>query len=407
MAALVSSYLVLVWLVASAVSRGQGFWLVVAGLVALGAALLAFRRGRRRPLYSLHLAATITAVLLLALEALLHVAPGLISGQVANVAYTGYHWQRGGIYELDDHAGPWLRPGVHRSMYWAGHWWEHDANADGYRGPAVPRAEAVFLGDSMVYGHGVGPNDTLPARFAARTGQPVANLGQQGTCQLQSWIRFERLGLRLRPSVVFASSHPTDVREATQWYPPDELERFLASPLESPYVPFARDEYRPGPASDPASFWARHVSLPFRSGGIAGALARALRGQGPAVARSAAAWRVPSVAEIEAPFTAASAGAAREDALGWRVHVRSLRQVQRLCDAAGARLVLFDLGYPRGFSLAVEALARELRVDYSPAGRVALERALAGQPVYLVDDGHWTRTGNDVMAVELARSLAR
>jgi hypothetical protein len=290
-------------------------------------------------------------------------------------------------------------------MYWAGHWWEHDANADGYRGPAVARADAVFLGDSMVYGHGVGPADTLPARFAARTGRAVANLGQQGTCQLQSWLRLERIGLRLRPATVFASSHFTDVAEATQWYPAEELERFLASPLESPYWPLAREEYRPRPGWDPVSFWARHVSLPLRCGGLSGAVFRALRGRAPAGGSSAAgSWRLPSSADIEAPFTAASPEAAPADALGWRVHVRAIREIKRLCDGAGARLVLFDLGYPRGFSRAVEALAVELGVEYSPAGRVALEEALAGRPVYLVDDGHWTAEGNDVVAAELARS---
>ena len=408
MVALVLSYLALVFIVASAVSRGQGFWVFVAGALALCAVLPAFRRGRRRPLYALWLAALIAAVLGLALEALLHLAPGVLSGHVANVAYTGYHWQRGGIYELDDHAGPLMLPGVRRSMYWAGHWWEHDANTDGYRGPAVARADAAFLGDSMVYGHGVGPDETLPAHFASRTGQAVANLGQQGTCQVQSWLRLERIGLRLRPAIVFASSHFTDVGEATQWYPPEELERFLASPLESPYRPLAREEYRPPPPWDPVSFWARHVSLPLRCGGISGAVVRALRGRAPGAGSSAAGyWRRPSSAEIETPFTAASPDAAPADALGWRVHVRAIRQVKRLCDGAGARLVLFDLGYPHGFSRAVEALAAELGVEYSPAGRAALDRALAGRPVYLVDDGHWTSEGNDIVAAELARSLGR
>ena len=116
MAALVLSYLVLVWIVASAASRGEGFWLFAAGVLALGAALFAFRRGRRRPLYTLHFAALIAAVLALVFEALLHLAPRILSGHVANVAYTGYHWQRGGIYDLDDHAGPLMRPGVRRSM---------------------------------------------------------------------------------------------------------------------------------------------------------------------------------------------------------------------------------------------------------------------------------------------------
>jgi hypothetical protein len=402
----VLGYLLLLWITASAASRGQGFWFFAAGGAALGAALVALRRGRRRPLFGLFLAALIAAVLSLALEAILRVFPGLLSGQVANVAYTGYHWQKGGIYDLDDHMGPVMRPDVRREMYWSGHRWRHDANADGYRGPAVPKADAVFLGDSMVYGHGVGPEDTLSARFAARSGLAVANLGQQGTCQLQSWIRLERLGLRLRPRVVFACSHFSDIGDATQWYPPEELDRFLASPSGFPYLPFAREEYRPGPAWSPVSLWARHLALPFQSGGIGGAVVRALRRSSPGRAGGpATAWRVPSAAEIETPFAPALDGARGEDVLGWKVHVRSVREIKRLCDGAGARLLLFDLGYPRDFTQAIESLAREVGAEYSPAGRVALERALGGRPIYLSDDGHWTPEGNDVVAAELLRSL--
>jgi hypothetical protein len=140
---------------------------------------------------------------------------------------------------------------------------------------------------------------------------------------------------------------------------------------------------------------------------VGGALARALLERGPGLGSgTAGGWRAPSPAEIGAPFTAVLPGASPEDALGWRVHVRAIRQIRRLCDGAGARLVLFDLGYPRGFSQAVEALAAELGVEYNPAGRLALERALAAQPVYLVDDGHWTREGNDIVATVLARSLS-
>jgi len=78
----------------------------------------------------------------------------------------------------------------------------------------------------------------------------------------------------------------------------------------------------------------------------------------------------------------------------------------RLAHASGARLVLFDLGYPRAFTRAIEDEAGRLGVDYSPAGREALEAAREGRVAsYLVDDGHWTAAGAEVVAGELARTI--
>ena len=54
----------------------------------------------------------------------------------------------------------------------------------------------------MVYGHGVETADRVSARFAVRTGLPVANLGQQGTCLLQGWMVLCDKTASLRPRVV-------------------------------------------------------------------------------------------------------------------------------------------------------------------------------------------------------------
>src|SRR5205814_10294781 len=123
--------LALVWVIASAASRGQGHWFFAAGAAALALALVAHRRGHRSILYSLWFASLLAALTALGLEATLHLWPGILKGRRANVAYTGYHWQRGGIYRLDPHAGPVLRPNVRRGMYWNGHWWTHETNAAG------------------------------------------------------------------------------------------------------------------------------------------------------------------------------------------------------------------------------------------------------------------------------------
>jgi hypothetical protein len=85
--------------------------------------------------------------------------------------------------------------------------------------------------------------------------------------------------------------------------------------------------------------------------------------------------------------------------------VRSVRQIKRLCDGIGAQLVLFDVGYPKAFSRSVEQLAADIGAPYSPAGRVVLQKAYEGRPVYLAGDGHWTGEGNATVAHELALAL--
>jgi hypothetical protein len=44
--------------------------------------------------------------------------------------------------------------------------------------------------------------------------------------------------------------------------------------------------------------------------------------------------------------------------------------------------------------------------EYSSAGAQALQRALAGEPVYLANDGHWTGRGAAIVAEALAQAAA-
>src|SRR5262249_49613281 len=148
------------------------------------------------------------------LETVLRLAPGVLSGSVADQAYSGYHCYAGGIYVPDYHLGFTLRPNCSRDLYWAGHWWRHATNAPRYPRAAVERADAAFLGDSMIYGHGVEDAQTVPSQFHARTGWAVANLGQQGTCLIQMAMRYQHRGAGLQPRVVFVCSHFNDITDA-------------------------------------------------------------------------------------------------------------------------------------------------------------------------------------------------
>ena len=383
--------MVLLW-IATSVLRGKGLLAFAAGLAALLVALLAFRAGRRRPLYVLSFAALLAAVTVLSVEGLLRFSPGILKGRLATFTFEGYHSERDGIYRPDPHLGRALRPGFQRWMYWNGHWWRHATNEDGYRGAQAAPGAAVFLGDSMVYGHGVQADETVPARFAALTGKPAANLGQQGTCLVQGWMLLRERAATLRPRAVYACAHPTDPADAPYWYAPDELERFSST---QGYVPSVRSE-RLGPGG-PFAFWSAHVALPLRSARMLVVLLKP--GAAPA-AGSAGSGLVPSQADLEIPFDPQNSN----DGPGWQAHREALRRLKRTCDEVGARLVVFDLGYPHAFSRAVEASARAAGAEYDPAGRVVLERALRGEEMYLRNDGHWSPRGADAVARELARS---
>jgi hypothetical protein len=386
--------------IASAASRRHGGIVLALGLALLWTGLRSRRRGRPEWLLRLAYLSVLAAVSALLVEAALHLRPGLLGGRVANFAYTGYHPYKGGIYSIDPHVGQLMRPDVHRWMYWNGHWWRHDTNRRGWRGPELDRADAVFLGDSMIYGHGVNEEGTVSAQFTLRTGATSANLGQQGTCAVQQLVLLRRRGRPLRPRVVYLCAHPTDVEDVTRMYDDAEQRRFLADPAYEPRV-------RPGPPSswDPLWLWGRYVGLPLRSGGILGTLMRTLREGPPREQPPGRDPFLPTEDEFSEVTRALYAGDGPA-ALAVRVHEESLREVARECARIGARLVLFDIGYPRAFSAATRSLAGEIGAEYSPAGEVALARAWRGARVYLANDGHWTAEGARIVAEELARTAA-
>jgi hypothetical protein len=398
---LVPTYVVLIWIVASASSRERGGLTFAAALVAVGIGILYFRAGRRDVLYRLYAVTLMAASVALALELALWTHPGVLDGALANFAYGGYHWFRGGIYDRDLHRGAVMVAGFRRRMYWNGHSWMHETNADGYRGARLEQADAVFLGDSMIYGHGVEQDDTVAARFQALTGRPTANLGQQGTGAIQQLMAFQATGRRLHPRLVFAASHPTDIADALEVYDIDELRHFDREGLVEGQWPIVREKYRPRPSWDLFDLWARRLAFPLRVNGLAGAAVRTAllpRGEAPSPDPFAAA-----AALANEPFAAATAQATENERLGWSAHLRALIELRRECEAAHAQLIVLDLGIPHAFSTAVETAVKAAGITYSPAGRIAFARAAEGAPVYLPRDGHWTPTGTEIVARELGR----
>lgn len=403
-AVLILFYMILQWLV-SGLSRSVGMWLCATGMLAFALALLAMRLGWQRPLFVVYFCAINIALFVGSGEAVLRLAPGVLRGWIANEAYGGYHCLAGGIYERDCRLGYALKPSTSTTLYWNGHWWRHETNAAAYRGDQVERADAVFLGDSMIYGHGVENAQTVPSQYGAQGSQSVANLGQQGTCLVQMCARLRAIGTPLRPQVVFVCCHFNDIAEAGYWYSTEELQRFLAA--SGDYEPLARIEFHPRPwwRAD-QHIWNAHVAPSLR---LAGALDAGYHLLGnsrlrKAVATGPAVPYVPSAEKLNEPFAPGEAAASSKDRLEWKVHCHAAACLKELCAASGARMVLFDIGYPHAFSHAMEQLAKRLRVNYSPAGRTALVKALSGDDIYLANDGHWSAAGCAFVAAELAKT---
>lgn len=394
------TYILMLWVASSFLSRRHGFVFIIPGLLALLFSIRAFLNGRRSLLYTLYLGTVLVTITALGTEFVLYNFPGILKGEAANIVYSGYYWQRGGIYIPDHHLGNAMRPDFRRRMYWQNHTWTHETNADGYRGPRLSHADAVFLGDSMVYGHGLEQSQTVPEQFSQQTDLTAANLAQQGTCLLQAAMLLEDKGFRLKPRYVFLCSHPTDLDDLTFWYEGDELQKFLTNDA---YRPLVREQFRPKSLWNLPYLWSAYLAVPLRSSGVAGALSKTLRAPSSNTPVKETANYVPSKADLDLPFAPVKPEASAENQLRWKVHRQAILRISRLSREHGAQLVLYDIGYPTEYTEAIEGLAKSVNVPFSPAGRVVLTKALAGEPMYLANDGHWTPQGSEVVARELRK----
>lgn len=391
-------YLVLLWFSAS-VLRTAGVYVFLVGTIALVVGWLFLLRGQRGILYAAYLAVLLMAGLVGACEMTLCFAPNLLRGMVANYAYGRYHTNVGGIYDYDEHMSKRLKPNLVCSNYFNGHRWTHDSNARGYRGPQLESADTVFLGDSLIYGHGVETHQTVPHEFEVESGLRSANLGIQGSGFMQAWMRFKRLGVPLRPKWVFLCSCYNDIIDVNHDYSAEELNTFVASAVDDDTEPLARSEFHPPVWWELQRNWSDRLALPLYSAGAVRVLGQGFKLGLQNLAKPVAA--VPDQNFADRPWELTT----DDTKLAWRAHCHALRKIQHLCREQGATLVVFDVGFPRQFTQATETAVKESGIAYSIAGRTVFERSLAGEAMYLVDDGHWSAKGCQTVAHELAQEF--
>ena len=139
------------------------------------------------------------------LELYLRHFPHTLPRALANHLTTPYHTGPSGIYRWAPEIRTTLmHPNHERTIYFNGYWWRHKTDSRGFRNPVEPlTASVVLLGDSIVYGHGVEEVSTIRHHLESFLGQPVANLGIQGSSIHNEYQVLKTFGLGLRPRYVF------------------------------------------------------------------------------------------------------------------------------------------------------------------------------------------------------------
>jgi lysophospholipase L1-like esterase len=314
----------------------------------------------------------------------------------------------------DPELGWTLRPLV-RSLE-GGEAWQADlkTNALGFRdeehGPKAPGVTRVaVLGDSFVFGSGVGQDETLTRRLAALLGPgyDVVNLGVPGYGTDQALLTLRRFGPRLSPDVVLAGFFWNDVMEndSAEIYGMRKP-RFLLERGALTLVPAGETRGRPAAERVAAALAARShlVTLALRAlGTVPGGNAPVDREERPVMV-DLSLRDLPPGREAELDLTWALLGALSREAraLG-AAPVLFTIPPRFLADDAVQRKVLGVYGLPAdallkdGFARVKEACAAHgLPVaDLLPAFR---EGARAGEALFLPTGIHWSANGHALAA---------
>jgi hypothetical protein len=340
------------------------------------------------------LALCVTAVVLTlgVLEGYMRWFPETLPAALGNHVTSAYHTGPSGIYRYVPKLGLTLmRPNQDRLMYFNGYWWRHRTDSSGFRNPADrSAATVVLLGDSMIYGHGVDEPSTVRHHLEALLGEPVVNLGMQGSSIYQEYEILKAIGLGLHPRYAFAFFLGNDIDDLGL-LSVDEIEAFLRTPVHDHTTRYVKSPPAPPPEPSPgARLRELYVYRAFDF------LRHHLEGLVP--------W--PRAASAQA-YAAGSRGG-----LQLRFHLHALGKMQDLATRHG---IAFVYVFIYTGVLADEPALEQVLSDYCAANgiafltlRPAIERAVRnGEGVFLPGDGHFADAGARLVARVLAEYIGR
>ena len=295
-------------------------------------------------------------------------------------------------------------------------------------------ADVVVLGDAFVQGVLVEPDESFPARLAARTGRRVLNLGVRGWDAYQYPIALRQYGLRARPRVVIAAIFGTNDWNARfplfaryrSEHPDRDYRDYLEAQGRGRHPPgapglFGLPERLYRRAFLPAALGA--LFDPYHVGATAGRDYDELTLAGEPVrlrlSDSLHRWRALEPERLM-----------EDHRPGIEQLGRSVEELRALAAAAGARLVILyvpameevhlplvaaesEFWGPTPKARVLEKFARLREVVTSlarPAELIDLTAPLTevagrGESLYWIHDPHWNRRGNAAVATIVARHL--
>jgi hypothetical protein len=339
-----------------------------------------------------------------ALELYLRYLPFTLPHALANHVASGYHTGPSGIYRYAPELRTNLmRPNHERTMYFNGYRWHHRTDSRGFRNPVERTyASVVLLGDSMVYGHGVEETSTVRHHLETILGQPVANLGIQGSSIHDEYQVLKAFGVSLHPRYVFLFFLANDIADLAL-LTESEMSAFLGTPLDDHSTPYF-DTRTPRKQAWHVA-WSRAVESHLEDlyvvkawGFLRGSL-RARLGK-PAEASE-------DVLSLVGPFPGGP-----EAALAMRFHLHAVRKIQNLADRNHFQVVnVFTytgaIRDEAAYEKILEAFCRIHGIAFLSL-RPAFERALRnGEDVFLKEDGHLSDAGARLAAEVLARYIDR
>jgi hypothetical protein len=353
-------------------------------------------------------AALVPVLAVLALvEVALRVAWRRVPPQLGTALYSVYEDKPGDIYFRDRPSRTlWMWPGYATRAYWNGYAWEHRTDEAGFRNPpGLADRSLLLLGDSMIYGHGVEESDTVAHFLRAEHGRGAYNMGRQGDCLFEEYVKARLYLPRFRPRTVVLTVFLNDFEDLETKRTPEQI----ASPPELALDYEALAARLAAPRSSANALDELHRSKVWRL--LEAAAARVRRGGAGAPAASTAAPAVAAAPPV-ASFLAPMLDDARFAPIA-RYYEILLGDLAARTRTAGAELVLLhlDVGdHVVAGSIAAQDRVRALLESIAAAHglRVLGTRALfeGCDDCYLPDDGHLSREGHRRLAAFLDGQLS-
>ncbi len=164
------------------------------------------------------------------LEITLRIFPGMFGQAVENQLKTKYNSAEQGIYIFNpDTKIRMMKPNFETTAYYNGYYWNHKTDSRGFRNEKeYSQADIILLGDSMIYGHGLDFNKTMPFFLEQNTNYSVYNMARQGDSVFEEKYILFNYAKQLNPKYVFYFFFELDAADLSVKLNKKEIDFFVS-----------------------------------------------------------------------------------------------------------------------------------------------------------------------------------